>query len=104
MASAINSFPVPVSPQINTVALVGATRRTMPSTRWRAALLPTIRGNPEQGSSPSSATSSDAPSPTPKDAVWLIVGASLAQLASAAILDHPPSFAVTPMLTHQGSA
>src|SRR5260370_37978828 len=60
----------------------------MPSTRWRAALFPTIRGNPEQGNSPLSATSSDAASPTPKGAVWLIAGASLAQHAFAAILDH----------------
>src|SRR6266404_234950 len=46
MASAISSLPVPVSPLINTVALVGATIRTMPSNRRRAALLPTMPGSP----------------------------------------------------------
>src|ERR1700723_896517 len=45
MASAINSLPVPVSPLINTVASVGATIRTMPSTCRRAKLLPTMRGS-----------------------------------------------------------
>src|SRR5260370_15486239 len=51
MACGISSLPVPVSPWINTVASVGATTRTMPSTRRRAALLPTMRGNPMPQSS-----------------------------------------------------
>src|SRR5258706_13228889 len=56
MASAINSLPVPVSPWSNTVASVGPTRRTRPSTRWRAALLPTILDSPLPRSSLLSST------------------------------------------------
>src|ERR1700680_3420165 len=42
MARAINSFTVPVSPRINTVASVGATTSTCPMTRFMAVLLPII--------------------------------------------------------------
>src|SRR5580692_2744514 len=40
IARAINSLPVPVSPWINTVELVGATRLTPSSTASSAGLLP----------------------------------------------------------------
>lgn len=70
MASAISSLPVPVSPLINTVAPVGATTRTMPSTRRREALLPTMWGNPlPQSSLLSSATFADAASSISKHAL-----------------------------------
>ena len=42
MARAISSLPVPVSPQIRTVASVAATRRTLSSTAASAGLRPTI--------------------------------------------------------------
>src|SRR5216684_9130377 len=45
MACAISSLPVPVSPWINTVESVGATRSTCSSTDSRAGLLPTSCSN-----------------------------------------------------------
>src|ERR1700704_4626118 len=70
MASAISSLPVPVSPLITTVAPVGATTRTMPSTRRREALLPAMWGNPlPQSSLLSSATFADAASSISKHAL-----------------------------------
>src|SRR5690349_20278248 len=45
MAREINSLPVPVSPRINTVESVGATRSTSASTASRAGLLPIICSN-----------------------------------------------------------
>src|SRR5258706_6895103 len=90
MASAISSLPVPVSPLINTVASVGATTRTISSTRRRASLLPTMRGNPlPQSSSLSSATVADVASSISKDAVFLTAGASVALPAWVAILFTP---------------
>src|SRR6266481_3242628 len=86
MASAISSLPVPVSPWINTVASVGATTRTMPSIRWRAALLPIILGKPRPRSSLLSGTIfAAAASSISKHPLWLIAGASGAQLMSMAI-------------------
>src|SRR5580692_6336747 len=86
MASAISSLPVPVSPLINTVASVGDTMCTMPSTLWRASLLPTIRGDPLlRGSLLSSATFADAEFSISKDGGCLIVGTLTAQLTCAAI-------------------
>src|SRR5271168_4739814 len=85
MASAINSLPVPVSPLINTVALVGATTRTMSSTRPRAALLPTMLGNRSHRISSSGVASGKVASSNSKDAVWLVFAVSLAQLDCAAI-------------------
>src|SRR5580658_4537518 len=87
MASAISSLPVPVSPLINTVASVGDTICTMPSTFWRASLLPTIRGNPLLLSSLSSATFADAEVSISKG--WLIVGNLTAQLTCADICFTP---------------
>src|SRR5437899_1941194 len=86
MACAISSLPVPVSPLISTVALVGATIRTIASMLRRAALLPTMLGNPlPQNSLLSSAHLADFAPCISRDAVRLTAGASLAQLVCADI-------------------
>src|ERR1700730_16428482 len=86
MACAISSLPVPVSPLINTVASVGATTRTIASAPRRAALLPTMLGNPlPQSSLLSSECLADFASWISRDAVRLTAGASLAQLDCAGI-------------------
>src|SRR6202035_335307 len=86
MACAISSLPVPVFPLINTVASVGATTHTIASTPRRAALLPTMPGNPlPQSSLLSSASLADFASSSSRDAAWLTAGASLAQLVCAGI-------------------
>src|SRR6266481_8735930 len=86
MACAISSLPVPVSPLISTVALVGATIRTIASTPRRAALLPTMPGNPlPQSSLMSSVSLADFASWISRDAVRLTAGSSLAQLVCAGI-------------------
>src|SRR5271165_1766315 len=105
MASAISSLPVPVSPWINTVASVGATIRTIPTTPWRAALLPTMRGNPmTQSSSLSSATFADTESSASKDALRLTTGASTAQHVCVAILYSFRLSAALSTLEHQSPA
>src|SRR5277367_5577791 len=105
MASAISSLPVPVSPLIKTVALVGATIRTIPRTRRRAALLPTMLGNPlPQSSLLSRATFAEVASPMSKDALWLTVGRLLAQIACAAIVLVLSFVCYSYPLTHQGPA
>src|ERR1700676_490664 len=86
MASAISSLPVPVSPLINTVASVGATTRTMSSTRRRAALLPTMRGKSMPRSSSQSSATFDVASSTSMDALWFTSGSSLIQVACADML------------------
>src|SRR5258708_14403855 len=88
MASAFGSLLVPVSPLIKTVALVGATTCTRPSTSRRATLLPTMQGSPL----PNSSLPSDDTSSISKDAVWSAASASLTQLVCAAILYSFPSF------------
>src|SRR5580700_2319297 len=86
MASAISSFPVPVSPLINTVASVGATIRAIPRARRSAALLPTMRGNPlPQNSLLSIAIFDDVASSISKHAGWLIADDAILQVALAAI-------------------
>src|SRR6266852_8905904 len=90
MASAINSLPVPVSPWINTVESVGATTRTRLSTRWRAALLPIILGKPLPLLS--CATFADVAASITKNALWMIAGASAAQLVSTGIFLVLPFF------------
>src|SRR5258707_10011071 len=86
MACAISSLPVPVSPLISTVASVGATIRTIASTPRRAALLPTMPGNPLPPSSLlPSASLADFASATSREAAGLTVAASPAQLVCAAI-------------------
>src|SRR5260370_24536642 len=86
MACAISSLPVPVSPLISTVALVGATIRTIASAPRSAALLPTMLGNPlPQNSLVSSASLAESASWISRDAVRLTGGASLAQLDCAGI-------------------
>src|ERR1700689_4232441 len=105
MASAISSLPVPVSPLINTVASVGATTRTKPSTHRRATLLPTMRGNPlPQSSLLSIANIADVAPLISKDAVWLTVGASPAQLIIAAMLNSFPSSAIPSTPTQRAPA
>src|SRR6266481_1388738 len=85
MACAISSLPVPVSPLISTVALVGATIRTIASTPRKAAL-PTMPGNPlPQSSLLSSASLADFAPWISRDAVRLTAAASLAQLVCADI-------------------
>ena|ERR1700680_4103429 len=103
MASAISSLPVPVSPLINTVALVAATIRTISSTRRRAALLPTMQGNPlPQSSLLSRATFADVASTMSKDALWLTAGRLLAQIACAAIVLLLSFVYYSYPLTHEG--
>src|SRR6267378_4034564 len=102
MASAINSLPVPVSPLISTVALVGATTRTRLSTCRRAALLPIMRGSTSPRSSLwSSATFPDVASSISNDTIWLTSGPSLAQFACAAIPHSFGSSAILSILIHQ---
>jgi hypothetical protein len=42
IARAISSFPVPLSPEMKTLASVGATRLTTENTFWIASLVPTM--------------------------------------------------------------
>src|SRR5580704_5846630 len=105
MASAISSLPVPVSPLINTVALVRATIRTMPSTCRRAALLPIMQGRPPpQSSVLSRATFADVASPMSKDGLWLTSDRLPAQIACAAIVLLLWLVCYSYPLAHQGPA
>jgi hypothetical protein len=66
---------------IKTAASVGATVRTKLKTRRRAALLPTMRGNPQRPRS----------FPISSEAGWLTAGSSIAQFTLAAIALTPSS-------------
>jgi hypothetical protein len=107
MASATSSLPVPVSPLINTVAPVGATSRIIPSTRRRAALFPTMRGNSLSWSSSLwSATVANVASSISKDALCLTEGSFVSQVACADIplllsfiRKYPDAYATKAMLS-----
>src|SRR5277367_6820653 len=105
MASAISSLPVPVSPLINTVASVGATIRTIPSTRRRASLLPTIRGEPlSQSSFLPRWAFADTESSASKDAPRLTTGASPTQHVCVAIFYSFRLSTALSTLAHQSRA
>src|ERR1700678_4770327 len=105
MSYVIMYLPVPVSPLIKAVALVGATIRTIPRTRRRAALLPTMGGIPlPQSSQLSRAKFADVASPMSKDALWLTEGRLPAQIACAAIVLLLSFVCYSSPLTYRGPA